>query len=344
MPSQAAARGGTLRTSERTSCRPTTGSNKQPYDLAAAPPWLYYLVNHPEMEVRRDPRSFVFFIILLLLINSPEPQQPTYNARELFHELIDREYSQLDVLNRTRYGDFNAKKDRWLNITGLRDEDGFAWELLGPVKQRAREQADRTLGERWKNALDGTLEGEDADIPVYKNLSGYVQGEWRRSPLSRIRHPSDMGNSSAMPNDPFGHSVGYDRNLTGTGGHVRLHITESEDKMRRDKNKTISEISAKVVIGDKDSFGGNWWEFIAHGVHYLKSGTVVLTTTSDRYAGIFALPHFQVSQHLYSTSQEFLNGTIHDTILRQQHRTFPIWNPWTSSADGANDGMFQGHH
>ncbi|CAO2651979.1 Nn.00g002620.m01.CDS01 [Neocucurbitaria sp. VM-36] len=296
------------------------------------------------MEVRRDPRSFLFFIILLLLIKSPEPQQTSFNARARYEELIEREYHQLDILNRTSYGDFDAKKDRWLNITGLRDEDGFAWELLDSVRQRAKEQSERLLGDGWRSILDGAQEDEKHDIPVYKNLSGYVQGEWIRSPLSRVQHPSDMGNSSMIPDNPFAHLVDFDRNLTGTGGPLRLHLTELEDKMRRDKNKTVSEISAKVVIGDDDSFGGNWWEFVAHGVHFLNSGTAVLTTTSDRYAGIFALPHLQISQHLYSSSQEFLNWTIHEAIQRQESRVFPLWNPWTSSAEGSNEGLFQGHH
>ncbi|KAL6708552.1 hypothetical protein ACN47E_002533 [Coniothyrium glycines] len=298
------------------------------------------------MEVRRDPRSFLFFIILLLLINSPEPQQPGFNARAKFHELLEREHAQLDVLNRTHFGAFDPKKDRWLNITGLRAEDEFAWDLLEPVRQSAKVQSERLLGLTWKDALYDpdfeTAKGEAANIPVYRNLSGYVQGEWTRAPISRVRHPEDMGNSSIIPESPFSHLIEYDRNLTGSGGPLRLHITESEDKMRRNGN--MSEISVKVVIGDDDSFGGNWWEFVAHGVHYLKSGTAVLTTTSDRYAGIFALPHLQLSQHLYTTTQEFLNRTIHETILRQEHRVFPLWNPWTSSAEGSNEGLFQGHH
>jgi hypothetical protein len=333
----------------RTSSGQSDGTSRaQSSRTVSIHPWISSPAVHPDMEVRRDPRSFLFFIILLLLINSPEPQQPGFNAREQFQDLLEREYTQLDILNRTHYGDFNAKKDRWLNITGLRDEDGFAWELLDPVRQIAKEQSERLLGPTWNDALYNRdydmVEGEGRNIPVYNNLSGYVQGEWTRSPLSRIRYPSDMGNSSMIPESPFGHLVEYDRNLTGHSGPLRLHITELEDKMRRDQNKTISEISAKVVIGDDDSFGGNWWEFIAHGVHFLKSGTAVLTTTSDRYAGIFALPHLQVSPHLYSTSQAFLNWTIHETIQRQQNRAFPLWNPWTSSAEGSNEGLFQGHH
>jgi hypothetical protein len=296
------------------------------------------------MEARRDPRSFLFFIILLLLINSPEPQQPAFNARARYEELVQREYDQLDVLNTTHYGDFNVKEDKWLNITGCRKEDNFAWELLEPVRAKAKQQSDRLLGDAWKGALEGPLQDDGNSIPVYRNLSGYVQGEWIRSSLSRVRHPGDMGNSSAYPESPFAQLMDYDRNLTGSSGSIRVHFTELEGKMRTDANKTMSEISAKVVIGDDDSFGGNWWEFIAHGVHFVGSGTAVLTTTSDRYAGIFGLPHLLFSQHLFSASQTFLNRTILETIERQQNRAFPLWNPWTSSADGGNEGMFQGHH
>ncbi|KAF2126786.1 hypothetical protein P153DRAFT_321494 [Dothidotthia symphoricarpi CBS 119687] len=294
----------------------------------------YHDHNTP-MEARRDPRSFIFFIILLLILNSPEPQQPSYNTRERYNELIQREFDQLDILNQTRYGDFDPKGDKWLNVTGLRDEDGFAWEALHGVKEKARGWERRLLGNGWEDA---------ADIPVYKNFSGFVQGEWTRSPLSRIRHPSDMGNLSMVSDGPFAQQAVFDRNLTGAGGPVRFHFSELEDKMRRDANHTVSEISARVVIGDDDSFGDNWWEFIVHGVHFLKSGAAVLTTTSDRFAGIFALPHMQTDQRYYDISQHFLNGTIHEAIDRQRNRVFPLWNPWTSSAEGANEGLYQGHH
>ncbi|KAF1359650.1 RING finger ubiquitin ligase-like protein [Lizonia empirigonia] len=300
------------------------------------------------MEVRRDPRSFLFFIILLLLINSPEPQQPSFNTRTRYDELIQREWDQLDVLNRTRWGDFNVGRRKWLNVSGLRSEDGFAWEMLPGVKEKANAHGERALGDKWERVLDGTLHdvGEEARLPVYRNLSGYVQGEWVRHPSSRVRHPSDMGNTTHPAKDPFTNSaMDFDRNLTGKAGPVRVHMTELEDKMRTDANKTMSEISAKIVVGDDESFGGNWWEFYVHGVHFKESGHAVLTTTSERFAGIFALSHFQLSSALYDTSKDFLNSTIHETIDRQLHQPFPVWNPWTSTAAGSNEDMIGvAHH
>lgn len=298
-----------------------------------------------DAPTRRDPRGFLFFIILLLLINSPEPQQPGgFNGRARYEELIEREYDQLGVLNSTSYGDLDAEKEEWLNITGFRKEDRLAWDILGPVKEKARIQSERVLGDDWKHLIEGSPTQDGVNLPMYKNMSGYVQGHWVRSPLSRTRYPGDIGNATAIIDIPFDRIMPYDRNVTGMGGTIRLHITELEDKMRTDASKTMSEISAKVVIGDDDSFGGNWWEFIAHGVHFTRSGTALLTTTSDRFGGIFGLPHLQFSEHLYTKSQKFLNRTIAETIERQQNRAFPLWNPWTSTADGSNEGLFQGAH
>ncbi|KAJ8105785.1 hypothetical protein OPT61_g9970 [Boeremia exigua] len=301
------------------------------------------------MEVRRDPRSFLFFIILLLLINSPEPQQQSFNTRTRYDELIQREWDQLDVLNRTNYGDFNVGRRKWLNVSGCRDEDRFVWDMLPGVQAKAAAHGERALGDKWASVLDGSIHDrglEEGGLPVYRNLSGYVQGEWVRDAVSRVRHPDDMGNSTHLAKDPFTNMpMEFDRNLTGPSGPVRVHITELEDKMRTDVNKTISEISAKVVVGDDESFGGNWWEFYVHGVHFKDSGHAVLTTTSERFAGIFALPHFQLSRGLHDTAKDFLNWTIHETIDRQIHRPFPIWNPWTSSPAGSNEDMVSvAHH
>jgi mitofusin len=232
------------------------------------------------MEVRRDPRSILFILILLLLIHSPEqPGQQPYNLRNRYDEVIGHEWDELDILNRTRYGDFDARNNKWLNISGLNEEDGFVWELLNPVKQRAAARVKDSLGDVAEGLLDGTAE-DTARLPMYRNISGYVQGEWIRSPLARIRTPSDV-NSSASIDNPFPMAE-YDRNLTGASGHVRIHLTELDERMRTDENKTVSEVSARIIIGDDDSMGDNWWEFVLHGVHYPNLGGSVLTTTSEK--------------------------------------------------------------
>lgn len=232
------------------------------------------------MEYRRDPRQFLFFVILLLLINSPEPQNPGFNTRSRYEEVIDREWEQLDILNRTRWGDFDPHEKKWLNITGLREKDAFTWDALADVKSRARERMKGILGQRAQDWLQGTTEVGSQEM-VYRNISGFVQGEWVRSPLSRIRFPIDMLNATGNVPE-FAPLAEFDRNLTGTHGTARLHLTELDGRQKTDENRTISELKAKMVIGDSDSWGDNWWEFNLNGVHYPDFGGAVLTTTSER--------------------------------------------------------------
>ncbi|OAG09355.1 uncharacterized protein CC84DRAFT_1110683 [Paraphaeosphaeria sporulosa] len=294
------------------------------------------------MEVRRDPRQFLFFIILILLINSPEPQNPGFNTRSRYDEVIEREWEQLDILNSTRWGDFDAKENKWLNITGLREQDAFTWDVLGDVKSRARERMKGVLGERAQGWLDGKHDDARKET-VYRNISGFVQGEWVRSPLSRTRPALDLLNATGHIHE-FAQLGDFDRNLTGSHGMVRLHLTEVDGRQRTDENRTMSELKAKVVIGDAESWGDNWWEFNLNGVHFPEFGGAVLTTTSERFSGIFALPHLQLSPHLYLSSQELLNQTIHQTIQNQLDRPFPVWNPWSSAVEGAAEGVMATTH
>lgn len=232
------------------------------------------------MEVRRDPRQFLFFIILLLLINSHEPPNQTLHTRSRYNDLIDREWAQLDVLNRTRWGDFAPEEGRWVNVTGLREEDGWGWDVLGDVKSKARERMGGVLGERAQGWLDGTHEEKDRER-VYRNVSGFVEGEWVRHPRSRMRTPLEVLNATGTV-PAYANLIEFDRNLTGSHGMVRLHLAEMEGRQRVDGNGSVGEIKAKVVVGDADSWGENWWEFNLNGVHYPAFGGAVLTTTSER--------------------------------------------------------------
>lgn len=233
------------------------------------------------MEGRRDPRPFIFFIVLLWLLNSPDPQsQQPFNSHQLYKDVLDRERQELGILNRTRFGDFDPQNNRWLNVSGLRGDEGLAWELLAPVKERAREHVVHALG---PEAAEILLEGEEERrgyVPLYRNISGYVEGVWTRLPSSKIRHPSDVN----ISHDARPLSTEFDRNLTGSHGTVRIHFEEVEgDAHAETNNGSASNIRARVVVGDSDSPGGNWWEFVLHGVHHTHLGGAVLTTTSERY-------------------------------------------------------------
>ncbi|KAF2503048.1 hypothetical protein BU16DRAFT_499041 [Lophium mytilinum] len=289
---------------------------------------------------QRDPRPLVLLIIFLLILNTPEPQQQGLPYQSRYEQVLTRERDGLHVLNTTRYDDFDSGSQHWLNLTGFREDDGLAWELLSPVKERARAQTTYLLGEEAEKVLDGSVE-EDGYPAVYQNVTGYVQGEWVKSQVGRGVQAPRLNLSAIAPDQIFP-LWDFDRNLTGNSGDVRFHFSEVDHSRDTAENNTISSIIARMVIGE-DSSMGNWWEVKLHGVHFVESGGILLSTTSEKFAGIFALPHFTISENQYLKTQTLLNRTIQEVISRQESQPFPLWNPWNSATE-PSETMFPPAH
>jgi mitofusin len=232
---------------------------------------------------QRDPRPLVLLIIFLLLINTPEPAQQGLPYQTRYEHVLSRERDGLDVLNRTRYGDFDVGKERWLNLTGLRQDDGYAWELLTGVKERARAQVgyelpgDGTGAERY---LDGDFGKEEEGLAVYTNVTGYVQGEWVKSGVGKGIQAPTLNLSIIAPEQPFP-VWDLDRNLTRNSGDVRIHFNELDYSRETAANQTVSSIIARMVIGEEGNMG-NWWEMKLYGVHFVETGGILLSTTSEK--------------------------------------------------------------
>ena len=93
------------------------------------------------------------------------------------------------MLNITKWQDFSPKSAekskyeaaKYLNLTGFREEDEYAWERLDAFKKRSAEYSDQAKG-TWRLAQD-TKSGLMGD--VYENVTGIVQGKW-------VRHTADL--------------------------------------------------------------------------------------------------------------------------------------------------------
>jgi hypothetical protein len=62
-----------------------------------------------------------------------------------------------------------------------------------------------------------------------------------------------------------------------------------------------------------------------------------------RFAGVFALPHFSVSEYMFSATQHALNQTLWRTVNNQISRKLQTLNPWTSTIDGSADNAYTPH-
>lgn len=110
----------------------------------------------------------LLILILLFVIFGPD-QQPINGRFQRDPEALEERSRQLlGVLRNSSYGDLDAKANRWLNLTGFREYDGYQWDLLPAAQEVARSQL--------RTAADGVT----GDLPVYHRPEGELRGRFSR--------------------------------------------------------------------------------------------------------------------------------------------------------------------
>ena len=274
-----------------------------------------------------NPGAFIVFLVFLFLIFSPSsPPVSVVGQYDEWERVVEQEQSSLEVLRNTTWGEFVPSGDedsRWLNLTGLRQEDELHWTLLHQAQERARAGLNDVAGGRGLDIQDGK---RNDSLLLYKNVTGYLRGEWIQGAHG---NRSTMVNLTALvpyeyPNPNWG------RNITGEGGKISMRLTERLPKAEDGLDDRIRPLNARLTIQDETS-SGDGWAIAMGGVHFSDTGSIILTTTSEKFAGIFAMPHFALSEHAFEPIQALLNKSITRTIQAQIDDTRNIdQNPWTS--------------
>ncbi|KAI9649336.1 hypothetical protein NHQ30_001908 [Ciborinia camelliae] len=71
----------------------------------------------------------------------------------------------------------------------------------------------------------------------------------------------------------------------------------------------VREISASLTVQDESS-NGDGHEMRMHGVHWPNEGGILLTTTSDKFAGAYGLPHFTTDEDHFTSSAEVMKKIL----------------------------------
>ena len=314
-----------------------------------------------------SPRMVLVVFLLLFLFLSPDSQAPSLSQQRELDYSIQNERHALDVLNSSAYNGFDTKNNRWLNVTGLRQGDGYAWDVLPNVQHRARDQLQRSLDtfassesltnsseakigpkpeavtqqKLVQNALTSMKSFEDP-TPLYQNVTGIFNGKWVRSQLE-IGITTPSLNLSALASGVYYTSKNYNRNITGQGGGLRVQIDETTSEDPLPDAAFARDVKAQVTIDDETS-SGDGWEVTLYGVHYPQEGGIVLSTTSEKFAGIFALPFFTLSERSFTLAQQLLNQTLMSTINRQEADFTSVSHPWSSSPNNPSESIFPVPH
>jgi hypothetical protein len=218
-------------------------------------------------------------VIITLLLFYPDSSQVGYKVPRIDDDIVETETIALDVLVTSTYGDFSPENNRWLNVTGLRESDGFAWGALGAVKERAQEQIYASLGKEDGDRALGDSKSRQNPLPVYRNVSGFVHGTWIRSGLEVGLARPQLNLTAILPNTIHSHGR-FRRNITG--GHGEVYMQFFDKDLPDNVNGTLVRgLKAEITIKDESS-SGNGWSFVLYGERVLDTGSMVLTTTSEK--------------------------------------------------------------
>lgn len=299
-------------------------------------------------QQQQSAAGFLFFIMILWMI-FPDAENRTQSLllSDLASERLRGFRSALDVLNQTRWGDFAPAKaqpqegveENWLNLTGFRKEDRFAWEDFGHFRERGEELSRYAMPAAQGQQLWGTGE----DLPVWANASGTVHGDWVKRSVWGPRGWDSYNLSDSVPAMHwFGDNEDWARNITGDTGRMVVVLEGNKTAIQYQNSATdgsplsggtIRNIKGTVQI--EDSHGSHLsWESRLWGVHWPQKGVIMMTTTSEKFDGIFGLPHLTPGEDYFQSSQMLLNQTLAQTLDAKEEHIFIDQNtPWSSDME-----------
>ncbi|RAK79492.1 ubiquitin-protein ligase dscA [Aspergillus fijiensis CBS 313.89] len=279
--------------------------------------------------------SFFFFLFVLYLLLSSQSRSPLVSQDGEHQRELERERNALRLLNETQYGDFDPGSDKWLPFPGVRKNDSYAWDLLPDVQDRARSQLRSVMTEAGlrppkslavSDALSD-LNLTQLSLPVYRNATGKLRGEWVRRKQDKP-HPPLNKTAIIQENEYFTHE--FSQNVTGNSGTFYLDVREGGGQELRSSLGHVREIRATLAVESGD-FWGNTWYLSLIGIHFPETGGIILSTTSEKFGGLLTLPHLSLSSDAYNLTHELLIKSLSDTISEKQNRP-PTLFPWSSLA------------
>ncbi|KAG9505989.1 hypothetical protein J7337_002963 [Fusarium musae] len=289
---------------------------------------------------------FIVFIVWLVFPDSDYSSQ-SLTLSDLAGERLDHFQDALDVLNASRWGDFapvpgkdSKTNSSFLNLTGFRADDNLSWGGLKRFRERSLAFSRHAIPPIGEHNLWDTGHGE----PIWLNASGTVHGEWVKPKGSISRGYNSYNLSKIAPDmDWIGDNVPWARNITGRTGRMMLRLEGNQTINEYEQLPTESSVpvagglirSVKGTTTIEDTHGsGHDWEMRLWGVHWPRQGVVLMTTTSEKFEGIFGLPHLTPSEDFFQSSQRLLNESIAHTIATKRENIYADQTvPWTSDLE-----------
>ncbi|KAG7127578.1 DSC E3 ubiquitin ligase complex subunit 1 like protein [Verticillium longisporum] len=301
------------------------------------------------MPPRQPPQfiSIFLFIVFLWILFSPESPSQYLSFGTILAERVERHKAALEHLNASSWGDFSPPQSdspkgfapTYVNFTGFREGDGLAWADLSRFQQQCQGWSHRINPP--KAGHDGLMHGE-REAAVWQNATGMLKGQWVRKDASVQRGVADYNLTTMAPEHAWpGVYSSWSRNITGHEGKMVLDMIDTGRNVREMAYELPSDIvdtaggtvrTAKASLEVEDVHGtGSTWEVRMYGVQWPRTGTILLTTTSEKFDGIFGLPHLAMGPDYFQSSQRLLNETLANVVRKESATFFNTMSlPWSS--------------
>lgn len=228
-------------------------------------------------------------ILIIIILLAPDGNSPT--QRHEVDDIITREKAALETLRKSTFGNPG-------NLTGISRYGPVPPEL---IREKVKEMTDEVMGDYLRgivgveptgNAevrIEGSRESlsltdakasvreagpksviggnsktkrvptPNQELPLYRNASGTIHGEWSRLQIPGFQVPQT--------------NQTYYKNITIDSGKITFNIEEKEPA-------EVQEVAMTMII--KNEQGGDSQDVTLFGVHFTRTGEMVLTTSSER--------------------------------------------------------------
>ncbi|KAK4072474.1 hypothetical protein Trihar35433_4538 [Trichoderma harzianum] len=297
----------------------------------------------PELPAYRI-LGIIFF--LWWMLPGSEYQSQSIALSDLVVSRLEHYRASLDVLNSTRWGDFaplveegdgDHASPKYVNLTGFREKDHLSWQDLGRFRERGLQLSRHAMPAVGGEQLWDVAQGE----PVWANASGVLLGQWVRRQETIPRTYESYNLTESVPSMHWiGDKTDWARNVTGSTGRIQVRLTGNETVAEYEQLSTadaplsgglIRNVKAVVTFEDTEGSGLSW-EMVLFGVHWPRQGVIMMTTTSEKFDGVFGLPHLTPGPDYFQSSQRFLNESLEHTIITKEKNIYSDQSiPWKSN-------------
>ncbi|KAK9463778.1 uncharacterized protein V1516DRAFT_619576 [Lipomyces oligophaga] len=237
------------------------------------------------MESNRAGLLVFLLIIMLLTPDSSSPAQ-----LQAFQEFLKAQKWRRSVLMNSTFAD------------GPVDLEGIQNPVLPP-------DIERKALDLWDSQIP---DDDDTDeISMYRNITGLMRGDWEKLDLgfgqTELPHSREweFREQANQTNGIMWEPSSDTRNITDSEGIMSLDISEKG-------YGPVQMIEASLNI--QDEMGWNGHDIPLRGLHFVKTGNIVMTTTSRKFAGTFALPFLALTEDRFNQSYVPLLTALNESI------------------------------